>query len=154
MKRKEILEQINVFVGAANIEDAVLVERLQNAGVALSTAERLISLLPIAFGRVVIEKLAQVTFSNNFIVRETNQELPLSDEEIYIEALSLANECYQSGVIQREEFSDIAIRSPELAAVNKALNEGNSINGANFAPVVLWGYKTIGKKSCLERIFS
>jgi hypothetical protein len=50
----------------------------------------------------------------------------LSTQSVYREALALAQSAFEAGgAMAREEFSAIALRSSEVAVVNKALNAGS-----------------------------
>lgn len=114
------------------MDDGELVNHLCNEGFGLEESERLVAFLPIAFARVVIAHLAKVSFTADYRVKETNRVYLLSDEPIFVEAIKLATESYHNGLIAREAFTALASRSPELDAVNKALNDGADINGATF----------------------
>lgn len=133
--------------------DRELVNHLYNEGFGIEESERLAAFLPIAFARVVIAHLAKVSFTADYKIRETGRVFSLSDEPIFVEAIKLATESYHNGLIARETFSALATRSPELDAVNKALNDGADINGASFNTIELYGYKYIGKTGWLKRIF-
>ncbi len=145
MERGQIVQVAQYFVDASSIEDGDLVEVLISTGLARDVSERLVAFLPIAFGRVVIAHLARVSFTTDYRIKETGKVLPLSGDPIFVEALKLATESYHSGIVSREVFSAVALRSPELLAVNKALNEGADVNGASFHTVEFSGYKTLGK---------
>ena len=138
-----MLQYIGLFVENAGKEDSELIAHLIHQGVAERIAERLVAFLPLAFGRVVIENTARVTFSDKFEVYATGEEKTLSQEPVYSEAFRLARDIYRSGQIPREQFLAVANRSAELGAVTKALSDGADINGASLNAVVLWGFRTL-----------
>lgn len=153
MSRDEILQVVQHFLEATDMEDGDLVDALVEKGQSKEFAEHAVAFLPIAFGRVVIVHIAQVTFTTDYQVKETKQTHSLSNEPIFVKALKLATDSYHMRLVPRKVFSAIAMRSPELLAVNKALNEGADINGASFQTLELTGYKTIGKKKWYRCIF-
>lgn len=153
MERNRIIQAAQHFVGKSDMDDGELVNYLCNEGFGLEESERLVAFLPIAFARVVIAHLAKVSFTTDYRVKETGSVASLSDEPIFIEAIKFATESYHNGLIPRDAFSALASRSPELDAVNKALNDGVDINGASFHTIEIFGYKSFGKMGWLKRIF-
>ncbi len=154
MNRDQIIKLSTIFHGAENTEDAELISKLIENGISVEEAERFIAFLPIAFGRVIINQIGNVHFSGLYKIKENGMEFELNDEPIYRFAEEIANESYISGLVGREVFSAIATRSAELNAVNNALNEETDLNSAEFKPVLLFGYKTLGKrKGLLSGIF-
>jgi hypothetical protein len=155
MNKEHIVNLISVFSGSENLEDEDLINKLRENGLNMEEAERLIAFFPIAFGRVIINTLGNVDFSDLYRIKENGKEFKLTDEPIYKLAENVALESYETGLVGRELFSAIATRSAELNAVNKALNEDVDLNSAVFKPVLLFGYKSIGKnKEFLSGIFS
>jgi hypothetical protein len=147
MVRDTILRNVDVFLDAPDQNDQQLVAILLKKGVQIETAERFVAFLPIAFGRAVLERMGAVKFSDTFVVKETGKQYRLTDEAIFNEAQALANESFQTGVMSKDMFSAVAMRSAELRAANNALNQGTKIDGAPFSPVVIWGYTTFGKNT-------
>lgn len=151
MKRDQLIQVAQYFVGKTGMDDGDLVDLLHGNGLAREESERLVAFLPIAFGRVVIAHIGKVSFTTDYRVKETGKTYSLSDEPIFVEALKLAAEGYHSGLFSRESFTAVALRSPELDAVNKALNDGTDINGASFQTVEFFGYKSLGKRGWVKR---
>ena len=147
MTNDDLIKFADVFVGTLDADDLTLVETLEKRGVSRYTSERYVAFMPIAFGRVVISNIAQVTFSDKYSLRESIEpiEYSLSNEPLYINAFKMAEESYKGNVLSGELFNAIALRSAELSSVSKALNAKVDINGGVFQPVLLWGYKTLGK---------
>ena len=111
--------------------------RLRDDGIAQLAAEKLLVLIPLAFGRILISHIAPVQQSHDFRVLRNGEPvtLQLRDEPFFAEALKVAAEMYHSG--PRGLFEPAALMSAELGAVNKALDAGEDINGATLAPPTL-----------------
>ncbi len=154
MNTEELISLSGIFVGASD-DDTELVESLEKRGYAQAVAERYVAFMPIAFGRVIISQVGNVGFSSLYKTSESSKEFNLNEEPIFTLASDLAVQSYEQGILEQEVFSAIASRSSEFNAVNKALNDGGVIYGATFAPVLLFGYKTLGKtKGFLRGLFS
>jgi hypothetical protein len=114
------------------------------------TARRLIDWIPEAFGLVLVSHLGKILPPKTFGAKASDGkwvEFDLKAEPIFIDTLSLAIEVYHSG--PRSTFSNIALRSSMLGAVNEALNAGVSIDGAVLSgpaligiPAEVYGYRT------------
>jgi hypothetical protein len=152
MDQEQLIKLTGYFVNSLDKDDEDLVQEMVRSGETLEIAERVVVFLPIAFSRVVISHMANVTFSEEFKVKETNQLGSLLNEPIYVEALKLACESYHSGTISGDVFTAIATRSHEIDAVNKALNASVDINGSKFSPVVIFGWRTFGKQSWFQKL--
>lgn len=70
MNKKDILKLFDLFMQYQHLDDIELVTQLQQQGFSLPDAERCVAFFPIAFGRVVIEKLATVNFSQHYKLKE------------------------------------------------------------------------------------
>jgi hypothetical protein len=136
MYRDDILELAPMFL--VDTDDEQLVSMIVNRGIKLEIAERVVALLPIAFGRAVLERIGPIKFSDTFIVKETGKQYLLRDEPIFNEGRRLA----KAGLLETGVFSAIAMRSPELRAANKALNEGAELHDENFSAPVIWGFRS------------
>ncbi len=154
MNITDLINLSSVFLDAPN-DDGALTKIVEGRGYKTDVAERFVAFMPIAFGRVVINKIGNVTFTSSYKVDEQNGEFSLVEEPIYRLAYELATESYDKGVLEREVFSAIATRSAELNAVSKALNSGEDINDATFSTLRLFGFKTLGEPTnWFRRIFS
>ena len=145
MDIKDLITLSEIFLNASE-EDGDLVRIVEQKGYKTVDAERYVAFMPIAFGRVVINRIGKVSFSSLYKIKENSRVYSLEKEPIFCMATDLAIKCYEQGIVDKEVFSAIATRSAELNAVDKALNAGDDINGAEFAPIFLFGYKTLGKK--------
>jgi hypothetical protein len=126
----ETAELAGMICELRNVEDGALIEAMIQRGVPASDAELAVSLIPLAFGRVLLKTLV-TRFEDHAIVMDTStgregSPMILSTQSVYREALALAQSAFEAGgAMAREEFSAIALRSSEVAVVNKALNAGS-----------------------------
>ena len=152
MNKKDILKLFDLFVEYQHLDDIALVDQLQQEGFSLPDAERCVAFFPIAFGRVVIEKLANVNFSQHYTLKEElyQHEYPLAEEPMYQMALKVATQGFNRSKVSAEVFQAVINRSAEVIAVNKALNQYVDVGGARLN-LVLWGYQTLGKKPVEEQ---
>lgn len=146
MNKKDILKLFDLFVEYQHLDDMALVSQLQQEGFSLPDAERCVAFFPIAFGRVVIEQLAKVTFSQHYTLKEElyQHEYPLAEEPMYQMALKVATQGFNRSKVRAEVFQAVINRSAEVIAVNKALNQYVDVDGAKLN-LVLWGYQTLGQ---------
>jgi hypothetical protein len=118
----------DAFRSAPAADDAELVAALTAQGVA--QADRAIIWLPIAYGRRVLDGVVQL--SPNYAI--DGQEYPLAADPVFAAADRLArSEATQSDIQQ------IGLRSPEVAAVNQALNAGSQPQDLLLSAVTLPG---------------
>jgi hypothetical protein len=154
VNREQLIALSAIFCRAENSDEAELISKLVQGGLGEDEAERVVAFLPIAFGRVVISQVGEVRFSRTYMTEDTGREFELDAEPIYCLALEVAKESYASGILGRERFSEIATRSAELQAVNKALNAGVKVDGSETHPVLFFGYKTLGTpRGFFKRLF-
>lgn len=139
MYRDKIIELSSIFL--VDTTDDQLVSMIVAKGITLEIAERIVALLPIAFGRAVLERLGNLILPDAFVVKETGKQYRLSDEPIFNEGRQLA----ASGLLETGIVSAIAMRSAELRAANKALTEGVSLHDGKFGAPVIWGFQTLGQ---------
>ncbi len=151
MNKKDILKLLDLFVEYQHLDDIALVAQLQQEGFAQADAERCVAFFPVAFGRVVIEKMAKVNFSQHYKLKEELYafEHPLAEEPIYQMAVKLATTGFDRSKVRAETFQVIINRSAEVMAVNKALNQHVDVDGSNLN-LVFWGYQTLGTKAAEE----
>jgi hypothetical protein len=103
-------------------------------------ARRLIDWVPEAFGIVLASHIGKINLPATFSARSHNGEwkhFEFKVEPIFIESLRIATDVYHSG--DRSIFGNIAKRSSMIDVVNKALNAGDSIDGATLSGPALVG---------------
>ena len=134
------LEKAVAVLGTEGISDDEI-----EAGVAAlvgdpMAARRLIDWIPEAFGIVLISHIAKVVLPTTFSAKSSNGEwvkFPFEAEPIFQAALGLATNLYHSG--PRSTFGNVAMRSSMVDVVNRALNAGQSIEGATLSGPALIG---------------
>lgn len=136
----EQLEKIAMLVGAESADDEQLEFRVVTLVQDPMLAKRLISWLPEAFGIVLIPHIDSVILPKTFRAKNKRGEwveIDLDAEPIFRPAVQLATHMYHNG--PRSIFSNIATRSAIVDAVNRALNEVGSIQGATLSGPALVG---------------
>jgi len=112
------------------------VQKLQAAGFTEDEAAVLTGVLPEAFAIPALMALG-VTQVSELASAQTKSgrevEVALNDIPIFVAALALAHEHRTSGVFPHEVYKTIAEQSALIDAANKALNAGESIEGATVA---------------------
>ena len=104
------------------------------------TVRRLIDWIPEAFGMVLLPHVGDVVLPTTFSARAkdgTWKHFAFDREPIFGLTLPIAAEMYHDG--RRAAFAQIAKRSSSIVVANKALNAGQSLDGA-----VLGGPAMIG----------
>jgi hypothetical protein len=118
----------DAFRSAPTAENAELVAALTAQGI--PHGDLAVIWLPIAYGRRVLDGVVQL--SPNYAV--DGQEYPLAADPVFAAADRLARaEATQS------DIQLIGLRSPEVAAVNEALNAGSQPEDLLLSPVTLPG---------------
>ncbi|MBI5536840.1 MAG: hypothetical protein HY898_29230 [Deltaproteobacteria bacterium] len=109
-------------------------------GASASHAEKLVCLVPLAFGRPILARLGVSYSDTAVVIRRGDQESTISllDEPIYVEALRLAQSCGQCGGVDPTLFRQISVLSAEIDAVNNALSAGVKVENMRFKPLVLY----------------
>jgi hypothetical protein len=131
-------------VGLAEVCDAICrkaddgdpVLEMVSMGATQRQAALLYSLVKLAFGRYLIDRLG-VTPSNEILLCEPNGQhtrQTLANEPIFAEAAALAQSRRQ---LSKDQFALIAMRSIEVMAVNDALNGGSEVSGLTLPPPVI-----------------
>ena len=137
-------EGLDVTRAAARIasmrdaDEGAIAERLIEDGASREDAGRAVALVPLAFGRVLLERVG-VTLASRAIVQRTSSdeqtELELASDPLYVAALEHAYDVHNLG--PRDLFEALALRSAEVAAVNEALHNGSRADELQVAPPVL-----------------
>ncbi|MBI4914587.1 MAG: hypothetical protein HY825_01955 [Acidobacteria bacterium] len=114
--------------------EADIVEMLQTQGITYLLAEKLVALVPLAFGRVLLSHMPEhPTFSKTAVLEAEDGTLvpvDLQTEPIFRRAVELATEMYHRG--PRELFGPAATASAELSAANHLLHSGATLRGVAF----------------------
>ena len=119
----------------ADLDDVALMERLVSAGVARRRAWRLVTFVPLAFGRYVLEEMniqVQATYlQRNDRGRDTRRRL--RDEPEFRAAAD-----HLLDFSERPGFKELAGRSAEIDALSNALKAGDKPENGTMAEVVTW----------------
>jgi hypothetical protein len=106
-------------------------------------ALRTINWLQESFGLVLIAHLdADVIPPTTFAVQDTAGEwieFPLAADPIFKDAFGIATTVFHNG--PREVFSSLAKASSIFSVVNKALNQGVSLQGARLLTIHMYGVR-------------
>jgi hypothetical protein len=98
------------------------------------TLRRLIDWIPEAFGYVLLPHVADLVLPTTFTARAKDgswKAFSFDREPIFADAVKIASDMYRDN--PRGVFSHVAKRSLMVDAVNKALNAGRSLTGAQIA---------------------
>lgn len=122
-----------VVEGRAEVDDDGLVRALVDRGVDRRTARRLVVFVPMAMGRVLLDGLG-ITFADTYLVSAADPitQYPLGEVDEFVTASTAAAEGRLSGA----QVSALALRSAEVAAVNKALEAGSRPEDLVLGPAV------------------
>jgi hypothetical protein len=107
------------------------------------TVRRLADVVPEAFGLVLASHLPgaeSMTLPDTFCAQDEDGEwveFPLRREPIFVVALDIAQHTFHNG--PRALIQNLADRSSLLAAINKALNAGGSLDGTTLGPPSFFG---------------
>lgn len=122
------------------LDDQQLYRALTGKGVSSPTAARLVVLIPIAYGRIILER-AGACLSATFREERSqgmSKELALTSEPLWDPIITFAkNEVAQGASSQ--EIMLIAGRSAEFEAANQLLNSGSKLQNLAFgSPTIAW----------------
>lgn len=121
------------------VPDDRVVELLVAEGIARHEALFAAVIVPIAFGRPVLQKLGIVP-SPDFLLKDESGawvSYLFGEQPISRAALRVAVARFVHG--PRDAFTPSAKRSAELDAVSKALAANASLSGATLSPPCVWG---------------
>ena len=103
-------------------------------------ARRLIDWIPEAFGIVLASHIGKINLPTTFSARSRGgkwKTFEFKVEPIFAESLLIATDMYHLG--DRSTFGNVAKRSSMIEVVNKALNAGESLDGATLSGPALIG---------------
>ena len=130
----ELVERAIAIIGADGISEDDIEARVLPLADNAMLARRLIDWPPEAFGLVLIPHMAEVTLPTRFSARSARGEwleFDFSAEPVFVHAVSIAMRMYHEG--PRATFRNVASRSSTMDAVNRALNAGETIDGATLS---------------------
>jgi hypothetical protein len=133
--RDRLLAAVRVF-GERPADTDALVDALIAAGFGNLESEMLAVFLPLAFGRVALERVGRIDFVETVSARTRRGQwvnIPLHDVPTYVAALALARESYRTRILAEGQFAAVAGWSAEVNVVSDALYKELSIDGAALA---------------------
>jgi hypothetical protein len=151
MERGRLLQAVELLSKRADRDNESMVAELTNAGFSKLEANLLVVLMPTAFSRPLLEKAGITDFASSISAptrRGGRVDIPLRTWPMFGEALALAREHDQSGILDQDAYKRITLRSAEVNALNRALNEGADVKGGAIASAIIWpcaedlGYET------------
>jgi hypothetical protein len=135
--KAEILRSVPVFAANKDSSRAGVIAALQRAGFDKSLALDLVEFLPLAFARASLEGRG-VQFAEYYVridgQKRERARKKLIEQPVYREALGLVLDVKRQGT---DVFMSIASRSPELPAINQALQGGSRPEQVRLPPPAL-----------------
>lgn len=134
-----LLKAIDVIGRDGISDDEIEVEILVLAQEQM-LARRLIDWLPEIFGIILVSHMGEIQLPTTFSAKNKRGkwiELEFKVEPLVQIASMVATDIYHAG--PRNTFSNIALRSCMVDAVNRALNESRSLVGAQLSGPALMG---------------
>jgi hypothetical protein len=136
----DLIKRAIAVIGTDGISDEEIEARVLGMTRDAMLARRLIDWPPEALGMVLIPHMATVNLPTTFSARSHSGnwvEFKFQVEPIFSDAVRIGIEMYHSG--PRNVFRNIVLRSSIVDAVNNALNQGASIDGATISGPALVG---------------
>jgi len=137
---EELSDAILVLADAQLTTPEAAILELVSRGHSRLSAERLYLFVETAFGRVLIERLANVVFSDSFIVESADGkeiECRFADDVYHDHSFHLAYSFVENG--NQEKARDVVrargLRSAELSAFSQARESGEDVEGSVFQPL-------------------
>ena len=132
--REHILTALEAIRDAPTASEQEVIALLESRGFSHSRAAKLATLVPLAFGRVLIAHVRTVGMSDEFALGDgpNRVERPLNREPLFVEAIRMAAHLVHHG--PRELFEPAARLSPEFWAFNDALHANADLEGATLLP--------------------
>jgi hypothetical protein len=156
---------IEIYTDNHALDESDIVPLLQDIGMSLEQAERIVVFAPIAFGREIISSIENIQVSDVFAIEYKNSQYKLRYVQ-FAEFNDLCGFAYESRInkiIRNDDYMKVANRSCELSAVSQALNKiekkGNTANlqmlkGARFKTNQIYGYDNLIGAKELDVILS
>ncbi|PTS81713.1 hypothetical protein DBR21_18670 [Caulobacter sp. HMWF009] len=136
MHEARIIRAAETLAQTFDLGEGEQVSALQGEGFAEGEAWRIVTLLPLAFSRPVLEQLGVRRFVMRVTARQADGRrvtAMLTRQPEYVAGLKLARKHRQNGVMEHSVYVRIAESSADINAASKALNEGADIAGATVA---------------------
>jgi hypothetical protein len=142
MTRESILSIVDTIARLSKSDDGAVVAELMREGLSETDAEFSVVFVPLAFGRAIIPRIP----SCEGLSLPEEAEIPSHSglERIHLAcvphfsiARGLAEEAFDTGLVGREKFMSVSLRSAEMQVINQALNSGTTLKGGTMSPPLL-----------------
>jgi hypothetical protein len=125
MQPEEIVRRlVDQLAAQVDFDEAEIYPAMEQLGVSPDLADRIYQLTQIAWGRIFLDGLG-IQFSPDYLCFNSAGDLvesgQLNQEPYYVAAMNLAAHYAQLPI-----FSDLAVASADVQAVNNALNNGSN----------------------------
>jgi hypothetical protein len=121
-------------------DDEVL-EKLLAQGMPRPQAEKMIALIPLAFGRLLLQSM-KVGLANTAILQNPatgkSREIRLDQDPTFIEASRIALEAQIHGHLSQEQSRNLMLRGAEVDAVNQAMDAGSKPEDLDLSPPIIF----------------
>lgn len=136
----DVSRAVAAMVDRPDVDDAGHVRALVERGVEPTEAELLVALIPLAFGRVLVEHLG-LGFAPVAELHPRSGGAPrtlrLEDDPLFTEATWLAERARDQGTLTRDQFVSLALRSAEVDALGQALDAGAQPADLELSPPII-----------------
>lgn len=129
------LGTIDALAVSEGLDDDDLVEGLEQSGISPRDAAALVSLLPLACGRAVLERQGVTGLPNHAWVGHPKgkTKIYLTDQPIYKAAVQVAMSAVQDGTRTPRAFELLVNHSVELRMLSAAMRDGQRMDRPNTA---------------------
>lgn len=140
-----VVDTVSAIAASPNINEDGLSSVLQSKSYSMVQAEKLNVFVPSTFACALLHKMG-VSLSSHYVALSADGKevsVPIAHEHYFTAALGMAHDTLENGwssKLPRETFEIIIGRSAEMAAANKALDQGDSIAGAALQPLKVFRF--------------
>jgi hypothetical protein len=136
---------LEIVTANPRLDDGRIEQELLHRGIEVGLAEEVVTFAPMAWGREVAEQLGvecSPLYRLHSMIDGNEQELPLANELAYAWARAMIG-LYRTPE-RNEVFKMVSLRSAELAAINNALQAGESdVRGGKLQPSLVYFQRTV-----------
>jgi hypothetical protein len=139
MLRNDVLRAIDIMAPHYDCDDAQLVRVLAEAGFSKLDAEQLVTFVPLAFSRPVLERMGVTDLPESFSVMTRAGrwvQMSLAEQPVYVLAASIIGDSDTMAAMSNATFKHLVKRCPMANAADGLLNAGQDFSEAAM-PVAL-----------------
>jgi hypothetical protein len=130
MQRSDVLRAIDIITLNKECDDRGLVGALTRAGFSKLEAEQLVTFVPLAFSRPVLERLGVSNIPESFTVMTREGRwihMSLASQPVYVLAASIIGDPQTMASMSNTAYKHLVTRCHMLNAANHALNVGEDL---------------------------